>query len=65
MEPMNSASHDCYCLHCHTAVSETAPACAQCQAPFVGSGAFDRVSGPRPSSVFAQLFSDARGDLGA
>ena len=54
------ANHESYCLHCHAPASLRAEACSRCRAPFVGSGSFDRISGPRPSSLFMQLFAPAK-----
>lgn len=53
-------THDdaqCYCLHCLATVNETDEACSACGASFAGSGAFDRIHGPRPSATFRALFA--------
>ena len=55
MQPNHFDAFDCYCLRCQAPASETARACERCETPFTGSGAFDRVIGPRPSPVFAEL----------
>ena len=48
---------DSYCAHCLGPAEEQARMCGTCRAPFVGSGAFDVIRGPRPSALFAELFS--------
>ena len=50
---------DAYCALCLAPAPEDAAACATCRIPFVGSGAFHIVRGPRPSPLFAELFSSA------
>ena len=57
-------THDetrCYCLHCLAPVRESDEACPDCGASFAGSGAFDRIHGPRPSRTFRTLFAAPAG----
>jgi hypothetical protein len=56
MDANRTDAFDSYCLHCEAPVCETASACPRCRAPFTGSGAFYRIRGPRPSSLFHTLF---------
>lgn len=46
---------DAYCVRCLFPADERARMCGSCGAPFVGSGAFDVMRGPRPSSLFGEL----------
>jgi hypothetical protein len=57
--------HDCYCLICHAPAEEAAESCVQCRASFLGSGGFDKVRGPRPSSMFLALFAAPATDRAA
>lgn len=48
---------DSYCALCLASAEEHARRCRSCATPFVGSGAFDVVRGPRPSALFSELFA--------
>ena len=48
---------DPYCAKCLAPASETAEVCARCRTPFVGSGAYELLRGPRPSRLFAELYA--------
>ena len=65
MQPTHDETSPCYCLKCETPVEESAEACVRCSTPFVGSGAFDKLRGPRPSALFHELFHPAAGDRAA
>jgi len=62
MQPNHDDHYDCYCLSCHAPAEETADSCVQCRASFLGSGRFDKVRGPRPSSMFLALFDSRATD---
>ena len=56
MQPIHFDALESYCLRCQARGDEKAPACWRCGTDFAGSGAFDRVLGPPPSALFAELF---------
>jgi hypothetical protein len=63
--PDRNEAYESYCLHCHTPAEESAGSCVRCRASFTGSGRFDKVHGPRPSSVFFALFDPTVTDRAA
>ena len=50
-------THDAFCARCLASCHEHAETCPGCDTPFFGAGAFDRIRGPRPSRLFAELFA--------
>ena len=61
MQPINADALESYCLRCHTPADETAIACGNCRTSFAGAGAFHRITAPRPSSLFVELFGSGAG----
>ena len=48
-----------YCARCLAPVSTQASSCSSCRTSFAGAGRFDRIQGPAPSAIFAQIFGPA------
>lgn len=55
MQPINYDALEPYCLRCRSHVDESARTCWRCGTEFSGSGRFQRVHGPLPSALFAEL----------